>query len=194
MLFRNFCSMGSLQICLILLCHACPVPGRAGSRSTAAGTTHSGCWESQPLVSGLGRGQTLPAAPPTAGPAWISHPWPWEVIINLHIVELYVLEFTVTVAAMWGRVWRKEHRALTAKSMVWGKRNPHPLAHLWVTDTSGLWRGFAQSSPATSQNSGTSPLTPSHLNCPPLLHDESVFRNSHEMWNDHNNGQKRNTG
>ena len=34
------------------------------------------CCEGQPLVSGLDRGQTSLGASPSAGPAWIAHPWP----------------------------------------------------------------------------------------------------------------------
>lgn len=99
--------MGSLQIHLILLCHGCPVP-LPEAREVGHGSRDHMLWLlwGWPLVSGLGRGQTLPGAPPSVGPAWFSNPGPWEVTTNLHIIKLYVLEFTVSVAAVWSGGWR----------------------------------------------------------------------------------------
>lgn len=155
--------MGSLQIYLILLCHGCPVP-LPEAREVGHGSRDHMLWLlwGWPLVSGLGRGQTLPGAPPSVGPAWFANPGPWEVTTNLHIIKLYVLEFTMLVAAVWSGGWRGTlgiHREL----MVWGKMRLHSLTAVDDWDQL-IIEGVG--SRATLRNSGTEPFDTSHLSVP----------------------------
>lgn len=115
--------------------------GRLGSRSWLQGlhALGSGRCKGQPLVSGLGGGQTSPGASPSAGPTQIflslplrshhkpSHHWTSHSRIHCHC------------GCCVRSCLEKGMLRLMGKLMVWGKkRNLHSLAGLRMTETSWL--------------------------------------------------------
>lgn len=101
-LFRCGLTPNSLDFALSRL-PGSPV-GRPGTRSWLS-RDHT-LWLLWGPASGFrpGQGPDPSGAPPSAGPARVSHPWPWQVIMSLHITEFSILELTVTIAAVWGGV------------------------------------------------------------------------------------------